>query len=79
MVQILDKYRVVDKNLRERLELKNAYICELHHKKDDIGLTSKLQNNFLYFVILIALTKIPERERSISSSSFYGPYISHTC
>ena len=49
MVQILDKYRVVDKNLRESLELKNAYICELHYKKDDIGLTSKLQNNFLYF------------------------------
>ena len=34
---------------------------------------------FYIFVMLIALTKISERERSISSSSFYGPYISHKC
>ena len=37
------KYRVVDKTLRESLQLKNAYICEPHYKKDDIGLKSKLQ------------------------------------
>ena len=39
----------MDKNLRERLELGNAYICELHYKKNDIEFTSKLQNRFLYF------------------------------
>ena len=30
-------------------ELENAYICELHFKKDDIEITSKLQNKFLFF------------------------------
>ena len=44
-----EKYRVVDKNLRERLESGNTNICELHYKKDDIEFTSKLQNTFLYF------------------------------
>ena len=70
------KYRVVDKTLRESLQLENAYICELHYKKDHIGLTSKLQK---IFVMLIALTKTSEREKSISSSSFHGPSISHKC
>ena len=40
IIQIIEKYRVVDKNLRERLELGNAY---------DIEFTSKLQNKFLFF------------------------------
>ena len=44
IIQITEKYRVVDKKLRERLELKNAYVCKLHYKKDDIEFTSKLQN-----------------------------------
>ena len=44
-----EKYRVVDKNLRERLESGNTNISELHYKKDDIEFTSKLQNTFLYF------------------------------
>ena len=45
-IQIIQKYHVVDKKLRERLELGNAYVCELHYKKDDIKFTSKLRNNF---------------------------------
>ena len=44
IIQIIEKYRVVDKNLRERLELGNVYVCELHYMKDDIEFTSKLQN-----------------------------------
>ena len=42
IIQIIKKYNVVDKNLRERLELGNAFICELHYKKCDIAFTSKL-------------------------------------
>ena len=49
VIQIIEKYRVMDKNLRERLKLGNTYICELHYKKGDIEFTSKLQNKFLYF------------------------------
>ena len=45
IIQIIQKYRVVDKKLREMLELGNAYVCELYYKKDDIKFTSKLQNN----------------------------------
>ena len=30
-IQIIEKYHVVDKNLRKRLELVNTYICELHY------------------------------------------------
>ena len=41
MIQIIEKYRAVDKSLRE---LGNAYVCELHYKKDDIKFTSKSQN-----------------------------------
>ena len=40
IIQITEKYRVVDKNLREKLELGNAHICKLHYKKDDIEFTS---------------------------------------
>ena len=47
--QIIEKYSVVNNNLRERLERENAYICEQHYKEDDIEFTSKLQNKFLYF------------------------------
>ena len=50
IIQIIEKYRIVDENLRERLELGNAYVCKLHYKKDDIEFTSKLQNKFLFFV-----------------------------
>ena len=49
IIQIIEKYRVVEKDLRERLELGSAYICELYDKKIDIEFTSKLQNKFLYF------------------------------
>ena len=49
IIQIINKYNVVDKNLRERPELENAYICELHYKKGDIAFTSKLQNIFSLF------------------------------
>ena len=52
IIQIIEKYRVVDKKLRERLELGNAYVCELHYTKDDIEFTSKLQNNFFIFLSL---------------------------
>ena len=54
IIQITEKYRVVDKKLRESLELGNAYVCELHYTKDDIEFTSKLQNKFLLdkFIIL---------------------------
>ena len=31
----------MDKNLRERLELENAYVCELNYNKVDIKFTSK--------------------------------------
>ena len=41
MIQIIEKYRVMDKNLRERLELGNVYVCELHYKKDNIKFTRK--------------------------------------
>ena len=41
----------MDKNLREGLEFGNAYVRELHYKKDDIEFTSKLQNKCLLFVI----------------------------
>ena len=44
IIQIIKKYHVVDKNLREKLELGNAYFCELLYKKDDIEFTRKLQN-----------------------------------
>ena len=72
IIQIIEKYRVVDKNLRERLELGNNYICELHYK-DDIKFTSILQQNkFLYFCHAYCLAKILERYGSISPSSFYG-------
>ena len=47
IIQIIEKFCVVDKDLREKLELGNAYICEMHYKMDDIELTSKLQNKFL--------------------------------
>ena len=47
IIQMVEKYRVVDKNLRERQKLGNAYISELHYKKDDIEFASKLQNKFL--------------------------------
>ena len=49
LIQMIEKYCLVDKNLRERLELANANTCELHYKKDDIKFTSKLQNKFSYF------------------------------
>ena len=41
----------MDNRLRERLELGNAYVCELHYKKDDTEFTSKIQNNYYFFVI----------------------------
>ena len=44
IIQIIEKYRVVDKNFNERLELGNAYVCELHYKKDDIKFTSNPKN-----------------------------------
>ena len=49
IIQIIEKYRLVDKNLREGLELGNANICEMHYDKDDIEFTSKLQNKSSYF------------------------------
>ena len=49
ITQIIEKSRGMDKNVREKLELGNAYICEPHYKKDDIKFTIKPQNNFLYF------------------------------
>ena len=42
IIQITGKYLVVEKNLRKRLKLGNAYVCDLHYKKDDIEFTSKL-------------------------------------
>ena len=49
IIQIIEKYSVVDKKLRKRLELGNAYVCELHYAKYDIEFTSNLQNKFLFF------------------------------
>ena len=48
IIQIIQKYRVVEKRLRERLKLENPNLCELHYKKDDIEFTSKLENKFLF-------------------------------
>ena len=45
-IQIIQKCHVVDKKFRERLELGNVYVCQLHYKKNDIEFTSKLQNIF---------------------------------
>ena len=30
-IQIIQKYCLVDKKLRARLKLRNAYVCELHY------------------------------------------------
>ena len=49
IIQIIEKYHIVNKTLRERLELGNAYICERHYKNDDIEFTNKLQNTFYCF------------------------------
>ena len=58
IIQIIQKYHVVDKKLREMLELANAYVCELYYKKDDIEFTSELQNNlFLPLDKFIILTE----------------------
>ena len=43
-IQIIEKHRLVDINLREGLELGNANNCEMHYKKDDIEFIRKLQN-----------------------------------
>ena len=52
----------MSKTLRERLEVGNAYICELHYKNDDI--------EFIVFVMLIASTKFPEREKNSRHPAF---------
>ena len=62
----------MDKNVREKLELGNAYICEPHYKKDDIKFTIKPQNNFLYFCHAYCFGQNPGAWLKLSPSSFYG-------
>ena len=42
IIQIIGKYCLVDKNLSERLEIGNAYICQMNYKKDESEFTDKL-------------------------------------
>ena len=59
ITQITEKSRVVDKNVRERLELGNAHICDPHYKKEGIKFASKPQNKFLYFCYVYCFGQNP--------------------
>ena len=70
-IQIIEKHRLVDINLREGLKLGNANNCEMHYQKDDLEFIRKLQNKFSCFFMLIASVKIPKLEERISSCGFH--------
>ena len=42
ILQVLNKYREVDKDLRDRINGGKVFICERHYKPDDIEYTSEL-------------------------------------
>ena len=45
--QIIEKYRVMDKFLKQRLESRNIYVCEQHYKKEEIEFKSALLHALL--------------------------------
>ena len=49
IVQVLDRFRKVDKSLSERISAGNVYICERHFTADDIEYTSEL-----FFILFIS-------------------------
>ena len=81
VIQTIEKYRVVDKQLRERLELGNAYIYGLHYRKDDIEFRIKMQFIFLYFLCLFLRLKSRILRGASHHPAFmgYSPTISYTC
>ena len=74
---MVEKYRVVDKNLKERVELGNAFICELHYNKGDIEFACKLQNKFLYFCHAIS-NKLRLKSRSVREGSGHPAFVGYS-
>ena len=74
---MVEKYRAVDKNLKERVELGNAYICELHYNKGDIEFACKLQNKFLYFCHAIS-NKLRLKSRSVREGSGHPAFVGYS-
>ena len=58
LVDVLIKYRVVDKWLKKRINEGKVYLCERHFIEQDIERTSKFVFVYLFFTNLDKLRKL---------------------
>ena len=71
LVDVIKKYRVVDRDLNERIASSKVYICEHHFIPSDIEFTSKL---FFRNLLKVAETRCCSESKFTSKVSFHSLY-----